>query len=492
MNGNKITNRYSLFEKKTDVSNIDMNDNDSDNINMNMNDNDNDNDNDGDTWTRRIGFRKRGLARQILQTLRRIPSRRALPLLLVATFLLVCPARAKAAAAVDAASAVVAQPASAAAAAVTTTTTTTSIVCPVSAEVEFRLGLRLVYSALLGAALGKERSFAKHSAGVRTMSLVSMGATIFTVCSCYGFTNFPKVDASRMAANVASGVGFVGAGVITTSMRYPEKGDDPKNFQQLNVVHGLTTAATIWLSAAVGVSCGVGLLRVATIAAAATIFILRMGRKPKPVDSPTKKDDGDYPQQQQQQQQQNHRRLWSLFRSNDNNRKENNRVILRNYSSDDYDGAAEIHEIPHWDQHRDQEQHEEDRDKNISIFESGAPNPNRLEASSYEQDREVGANQGAPKEEQYRPTHYIDLVDATIKSSANNGDNDDAVDDSDDDLPNDPSELMEEIVRSAWKNDKETVTALVDLVLDRYEHRERVLSKQDRKDNSREDSGYLP
>lgn len=68
------------------------------------------------------------------------------------------------------------------------------ITCPVSAATEFRLMARIVIAALIGAALGKERSFAKHSAGVRTMSLVSMGAAVFTVCSGYGFSNFPKVD----------------------------------------------------------------------------------------------------------------------------------------------------------------------------------------------------------------------------------------------------------------------------------------------------------
>jgi hypothetical protein len=68
------------------------------------------------------------------------------------------------------------------------------ITCPVSAATEFRLMIRLVVAALIGAVLGKERSLSKHSAGVRTMSLVSMGAAVFTVCSCYGFANFPKVD----------------------------------------------------------------------------------------------------------------------------------------------------------------------------------------------------------------------------------------------------------------------------------------------------------
>jgi putative Mg2+ transporter-C (MgtC) family protein len=143
---------------------------------------------------------------------------------------------------------------------------------PVSADVEFRLSCRLMYAAVLGACLGKERSFARHSAGVRTMALVAMGASAFTVCSSFGFLAFPHYDPSRMAANVASGVGFVGAGVITTTM----------SDKSQSVVHGLTTAAAIWLSAAVGVACGTGLFRIATTAAFTTIGILRLGRsKPK-------------------------------------------------------------------------------------------------------------------------------------------------------------------------------------------------------------------
>jgi uncharacterized membrane protein YhiD involved in acid resistance len=142
-----------------------------------------------------------------------------------------------------------------------------SAASPIAAAVEFKLTLRLVYAALLGAGLGKERSIAKHSAGVRTMALVAMGASAFTVCSAYGFSSTGRHDPSRMASNVASGVGFVGAGVITTT-----------HFSGRNIVHGLTTASTIWLSAAVGVSCGTGLYQIATMAAALTIFILRLGR----------------------------------------------------------------------------------------------------------------------------------------------------------------------------------------------------------------------
>jgi putative Mg2+ transporter-C (MgtC) family protein len=99
------------------------------------------------------------------------------------------------------------------------------------------------------------------------MALVAMGASAFTVCSAYGFSSTGRHDPSRMASNVASGVGFVGAGVITTT-----------HFSGRNIVHGLTTASTIWLSAAVGVSCGTGLYQIATMASALTIFILRLGR----------------------------------------------------------------------------------------------------------------------------------------------------------------------------------------------------------------------
>jgi len=155
-----------------------------------------------------------------------------------------------------------------------TALSTAAAISPIPAALEFRLTMRLVMAAILGAGLGKERSIAKHSAGVRTMALVAMGASAFTVCSIYGFSVYGnKYDPGRMASQVASGVGFLGAGVITST----------SHLNRRNIVHGLTTAATIWLSAAVGVACGTGLYQVATAAAALTIFILRLGRiEPKP------------------------------------------------------------------------------------------------------------------------------------------------------------------------------------------------------------------
>ena len=82
-----------------------------------------------------------------------------------------------------------------------------------------------------------------------------------------------RYDASRLASNVASGVGFIGAGVITTT-----GGGGGGGGSGGSIVHGLTTAAAIWLSAAVGVGCGVGMCVLSTTAALLTITVLRVGR----------------------------------------------------------------------------------------------------------------------------------------------------------------------------------------------------------------------
>jgi len=151
---------------------------------------------------------------------------------------------------------------------------------PVSVLVQLRLSFRLFSATVLGALVGKERSSKKHHpAGIRTLSLVSLGAALLTVCSTHGFQG--KGDPSRMAANVASGVGFLGAGVITTTSSASSRNvnsDDEEDSHHQGVVHGLTTAAAIWLAAAVGVACGTGLHGIATVAAGLTIAVLRIGR----------------------------------------------------------------------------------------------------------------------------------------------------------------------------------------------------------------------
>jgi len=149
-------------------------------------------------------------------------------------------------------------------------------------QFEIELAFRLIYASLVGAAVGLERRNSNHPAGVRTMSLVSLGACAFTLCSMYGFVGIPytfgngyKVDPSRMASNVASGVGFIGAGVITSDAR--------------NNVNGLTTAAAIWMAAAVGVTSGVGLYFISGVATITTIVVLSLGKSRRKVAKLTRR-----------------------------------------------------------------------------------------------------------------------------------------------------------------------------------------------------------
>ena len=140
-------------------------------------------------------------------------------------------------------------------------------------KAELELCFRLLYSACAGAFVGLERSSTDRPAGVRTMALVGLGACTYTICSTHGFLPHValgcapgspilenvKVDLSRMASSVASGVGFIGAGAIHKSKLYGN------GSEAQNVVAGLTTAAAIWVSAAVGIASAVGLYCECTI-----------------------------------------------------------------------------------------------------------------------------------------------------------------------------------------------------------------------------------
>src|SRR5690625_6275797 len=120
------------------------------------------------------------------------------------------------------------------------------------------LGLTFVRSAAIGA----EREYHHKDAGLRTHILVGLGAGLFTVVSAYGFAELfgeRPADPGRIAAQVVTGIGFLGAGVI---------------FTRSNVVHGLTTAATIWLVAADGSACGAGLPLLATAVTAAYLLLI--------------------------------------------------------------------------------------------------------------------------------------------------------------------------------------------------------------------------
>mmetsp|Transcript_43117 Transcript_43117/g.135189 ORF Transcript_43117/g.135189 Transcript_43117/m.135189 type:complete len:294 (-) Transcript_43117:22-903(-) len=124
---------------------------------------------------------------------------------------------------------------------------------------------RQLVSGILGAVIGWERRIIDKPAGIRTMSLVSIGACLFTLCSMFSFlSGSMEWDASRVSAAIPSGVGFLGAGLIW-------KG----TVNNAGQVHGLTTAASVWLSAAVGVACGGHLYAVALFAVVLIILILR-------------------------------------------------------------------------------------------------------------------------------------------------------------------------------------------------------------------------
>ncbi len=123
--------------------------------------------------------------------------------------------------------------------------------------------LRLLLAAGLGAAIGYQREKAGKPAGLRTHILIAVGTALFTVASLYGFG--PTADAARVAAGVVAGIGFIGAGAI---IRRDEGG----------IVAGLTTAATIWVVAAIGLAAGAGLYLIAGVSTAITLIVLFLPR----------------------------------------------------------------------------------------------------------------------------------------------------------------------------------------------------------------------
>jgi putative Mg2+ transporter-C (MgtC) family protein len=124
-----------------------------------------------------------------------------------------------------------------------------------SAETELNLALRLTVGLVLGAIIGFERELHRQPAGFRTHSLVSLGAALFTVVSAFGFAG-STVDPTRIAAQIVSGIGFIGAGTI---------------LQYRGHIRGLTTAASLWSVAAIGTAAGAGLF---VVAITGTILIL--------------------------------------------------------------------------------------------------------------------------------------------------------------------------------------------------------------------------
>ena len=125
----------------------------------------------------------------------------------------------------------------------------------------FDFVLRLLVAGILGAIIGLDREYRAKEAGYRTHFLVSLGSALIMIVSQYGFQEIIKessvtLDPSRVAAQVVSGIGFIGAGTII--------------FQK-QIVRGLTTAAGIWATAGIGLAVGAGMY---TISIAATLLTL--------------------------------------------------------------------------------------------------------------------------------------------------------------------------------------------------------------------------
>jgi putative Mg2+ transporter-C (MgtC) family protein len=123
---------------------------------------------------------------------------------------------------------------------------------------DLELAQRLLLAALLGSLLGFERELRQKSAGLRTNILIAVGSALFTVMSIE-LADGRGADPTRVAAQIVTGIGFLGAGAIMRT----DSG-----------VQGLTTAATVWVNAAVGVAAGGGEFRLASIATGVTLIVL--------------------------------------------------------------------------------------------------------------------------------------------------------------------------------------------------------------------------
>lgn len=132
-------------------------------------------------------------------------------------------------------------------------------------NIELDFILRIFIASLLGGAIGLEREYRDKAAGFRTHFLVALGSALFMVISAYGFEgvlandfNSPiRLDVSRIAAQVVTGIGFIGAGTIIL---------------QKNAVRGLTTAAGVWVTAAIGMACGGGMYVLAVVSTALVLI----------------------------------------------------------------------------------------------------------------------------------------------------------------------------------------------------------------------------
>jgi putative Mg2+ transporter-C (MgtC) family protein len=123
---------------------------------------------------------------------------------------------------------------------------------------EFLMIARLLLAGALGALIGFQREKAGKTAGIRTLAIISIGSALFTGLSIFAFDT---PDPARLAANIVTGIGFLGAGAIILR-------------REAGIVEGMTTAATIWVSAAIGIAAGAGLYVLAIGAAIIILVVL--------------------------------------------------------------------------------------------------------------------------------------------------------------------------------------------------------------------------
>ena len=130
------------------------------------------------------------------------------------------------------------------------------------------IGLRLIAATVIGSGVGLDRELRRKAAGLRTHALVALGSCLLTVIVINAYGGQPHVDAlSRVIQGIIAGVGFLGGGAILKSSGSNEQ----------EMVHGLTTAASIWVVASLGIACGTGQWIAALFGAALTIIVLILG-----------------------------------------------------------------------------------------------------------------------------------------------------------------------------------------------------------------------
>lgn len=130
------------------------------------------------------------------------------------------------------------------------------------------IGLRLIAATVIGSGVGLDRELRRKAAGLRTHALVALGSCLLTVIVINAYPGAPHVDAlSRVIQGIIAGVGFLGGGAILKSSGSNEQ----------EMIHGLTTAASIWVVASLGIACGTGQWVASLFGATLTIIVLILG-----------------------------------------------------------------------------------------------------------------------------------------------------------------------------------------------------------------------